>query len=181
MLHAARQPRSWLIFDVGQKMKLTDDQLVNCLFTLNPELPPEAKTKLIALVESSPEGAKRSEIIKGIKEGFKDSLLTARRRPPEERRMIETSLAAKGLPSLRKMEAGLRKTHRRILARGEIKNEEEMHLVSDILADLTFDITESDRRRLEELSAAYELRKKYAQPVATANSGICHEPCLRSS
>jgi hypothetical protein len=171
-LHAARQLPSWLTFDVGQKMKLTHDQLVDWLSTANPEIPPEAKTRLIAMMESPPEGAKRSEIISGIKEAIKDTVMTANHRPPEERRMIEAALAAKGLPSLRKMEASLRKKHRRILARGEITNEEEMDLVSDILADLTYDIEESDRRRLEELSAAYELRKRTNQALGPTPGSV---------
>jgi predicted hydrolase (HD superfamily) len=58
------------------------------------------------------------------------------------------------------MEAGLKKKHLRILARGHIKNDEEFYIVAEILSDMEFEISEYDRAKLEQISYAYEARPK---------------------
>jgi hypothetical protein len=141
-------------------MKLTPEQLVDWFLVTNPKFPPEFRAQWLAMVASPPDGARRSDLILGMKQGINDTLTTAKWLPDAERSQIETALAARGLPSLRKMDAGLKRKHQRILARGCIKNDEEFYVVAEILGDVDFEISESDRAKLGQISHAYETRPK---------------------
>jgi len=141
-------------------MTLTPEQLVDWFLVMNPEFPREFRAHWLALLASPPEGATRSQLISGMKQGINDTLSHARYFPEGERKKIDEALTAKGLPSIRKMDADLKKKHRRILARGHIKNDEEFYIVAEILAHLEFDISEADRRRLGTISYAYEIQAK---------------------
>lgn len=143
-------------------MKLTHEQLGDWFFTANPRFPPEARSQWLAMLKTPPKGAKRSEVVSGMKQGINDTLTMAKWWPVEDRKKIEEALAARGLPSLRKMDAGLKKKHQRILARGHIKNHEEFYIVAEILSDLNFEVSEEDRSRLSAISNAYETRAKTA-------------------
>ena len=141
-------------------MKFTPEQLGDWFFTANPAFPPEARTQWFAMLKTPPADTTRSEIVAGMKEGINDTLTKAKWLTIEERKKVEERLAAKGLPSLRKMEAKLKKKHQRILTRGHIKNDEEFYIVAEILSDLTFEVSATERKQLGEMSCAYEVRLK---------------------
>lgn len=145
-------------------MNLTREQLVDWFFAANPQLTSEFRAQWLAMVESPPKGTTRSEMISGMKQGINDTLTMAKWASSDERKAIDAALAAKGLPSLRKMEAVLKKKHQRILTRGTIRNDEEFYIVAEILADLEFEIEATDRAKLEKISHAYELRAKQKRP-----------------
>ena len=140
-------------------MKLSPEQLVEWFFTANSALA-AGRDQYLAMLRSPPSGTKRSEVVSGLKQGINDTLTMAKDMPDEERRQIDASLRAKGLPSLRRMEATLKRKHEKILSRGEIKNDEEFHIVAEILSDLEFEISASDRAKLGKISYAYENRAK---------------------
>ena len=107
------------------------------------------------MLRTPPAGATRSQIIAGLKQGISDTLADVPAWSDDYRQKAEAALAAKGLPSLRKMEAVLKKKHQRILARGKIRNDEEFALVAEILSDVDFDVSDSDRATLGKISRAY--------------------------
>lgn len=141
-------------------MKLSSEQLIDWFLTANPRFPPEFRTRWLAMIESPPQGTRRSDVISGMKQGINDTIAMSSCWTAAERKKVEDALAAKGLPSVRKMEAGLKKKHQRILARGHIKNDEEFYIVAEILSDGEFEISESDRIQLGKISYAYETRSK---------------------
>jgi|GEM_PF-4763134 len=143
-------------------MKLTHEQLGDWFFTANPSFAPEARSRWLAMLETPPKGAKKSEIVSGMKQGINDTLTMAKWLSVEDRKKIEEALAARGLPSLRKMDAVLKKKHLRILARGHIKNDEEYYIIAEILSDLDFEVSKEDRSRLSAISNTYETRSKTA-------------------
>lgn len=141
-------------------MKLSPEQMLEWTLTAFPELPSEIRAQFLTFLKEPPRGTTRSEVMSGLKQGMNDALAMAKDRSLDERHIIDAALAAKGLPSLRKMDAVLKKKHQRILARGSIRNAEEFYIVAEILSDLDFDISESDRSKLGKISHAYETSKK---------------------
>jgi hypothetical protein len=148
-------------------MKFTPEQLIDWFIAASSQLPmatsqslAEFRTQWLAMLDSPPMGTTRSEVILGMKQGINDVLAMAKDWPAEDRKRIDDALVAKGMPSLRKMEARLKKKHQRILARGRIKNDEEFYIVAEILSDSEFDISESDRSKLGKISFTYETRGK---------------------
>jgi hypothetical protein len=141
-------------------MKLSPEQLIDWFLAANPRFRPEFRSQWLGMLESPPKGTRRSELISGMKQGINDTLTMAKWWPPEQRIKVDNALISKGLPTLRKMEAGLKKKHQRILARGSIRNDEEFYIVAEVLSDLDFDISELDRARLEKISYEYEIRVK---------------------
>jgi len=139
-------------------MKLSHEQLVDWFFTANRGFPAAAKEMWLAMLSLPPEGLKRSEVVSGMKQGINDTLTTAKWKSVDERAKIDAALVAKGLPSLRKMEAVFKMKHKRILARGHIRNDEEFYIVAEILSDQEFEIVDADRCKLGEISYAYETR-----------------------
>lgn len=115
----------------------------------------EFRERWLSMVDLPSADTTRSELISGMKQGINDILRMLSRCPADLRKRIDDTLAAKGLPSLRAMEDGLKRKHQGILARGQIQNDEEYYIVAGILNDMDFEITETDRRKLEEISAAY--------------------------
>ena len=139
-------------------MKLSPEQMIDWFLAAFPEFPPENRSQWLAWLETPPQGASRSEVISGMKQAMNDALTMAKDRPAQERQKIDATLAAKGLPSLRKMEAILKKKHQRILARGRIKDDEEFYIVAEILSDVDFPISGLERNKLGEISRDYEVR-----------------------
>lgn len=137
-------------------MKLTPEQLVEWFIAANPKFTPEFRRESLALLETPPAGATRSQIISGLKQGINDTLADVPAWSEDYRQKAEAALSAKGLPSLRKMEAILKQKHQRILARGRIKDDEEFQLVAEILSDMNFEVSDSDRAKLGKIRRAYE-------------------------
>ena len=145
-------------------MKLTPEQEVVWFYTAFPALtgadfPPEKVEHAIAGWLSdfaSKSGRERSEMRSGMRQGINDILAMARDARQEDIARVDRALAKKELPSFRKMAAALGKKHVKILRRGVIKNAEEFYIVAEILSDLEFEISDSDRAALEKISYAYE-------------------------
>jgi hypothetical protein len=142
-------------------MKLQPEQLVDWFFTANPLLA-EGRDRYLAMLQSPPPGTRRSEVIAGLKQGINDTLTMAKEMSEEQRKQIDSSLLARGLPSLRKMQAGLTKIPQRILARGHIRNDEEFYIVAEILADASFEVSAAEREVFGKMSCDYEFRTKGA-------------------
>jgi hypothetical protein len=100
----------------------------------------------------------RGRNLAGQKMGLNDMLSQVQHFSELQRSAVDLRLAERGLPSLRKLGALLKKTHERILKRGKIRNEEEYYAIQEILADVSFNIAEADRDRFAQLAAEFEGR-----------------------
>ncbi|MCF3648204.1 hypothetical protein [Synoicihabitans lomoniglobus] len=142
-------------------MKLTPEKMASWFFTAFPAQFPAGEEEKWLNQFSQLKGRERRNAVAGMKQGVNDVLTMARHLPTEARTEIDSALAVKDLPSLRKMEAGLKKKHRTILKRGRIKNEEEFYLVAEILSDLEFDVTDFERTQLEKIALDFDQRGKW--------------------
>jgi len=136
-------------------MKLSPEDLIDWFLTANPRFPAEFRHRWLAELKAPSEGT-RSEMISGMKQGINDTLTKAQWWSDAQRKNIDDLLVVKGLLSLRKMEAVLKKKHLRILSRGLIKNEEEYYIVAEVVSDLRIPLSEDERRKLGQFMAAYE-------------------------
>lgn len=142
-------------------MKLTPEQLGDWFYTANREWFGEgAYAMWLGHLKAPPDGITRSQLVSGMKEGINDTLAMAEGWNYKKWKEVSDALAAKGLPSIEKMELRMKQKHRRILKRGSIRNDEEFYLVAEILSDLTLDVSDEDRAALDAMSAAYETTKK---------------------
>ena len=149
-------------------MKLTPEQQVVWFYTAfsavtGASFPSEEADAAIATwlgALATKTGRDRSEMLSGMRQGINDMLAMARDARPDDIARADRALAQKGLPGVRKMAAVLGKKHLAILKRGAIKNDEELYIVAEILSDLEFEISESDRGKLGQISYAYETRAK---------------------
>ena len=142
---------------------MSPEQMAGWFFTAKGGASNQASDALshcLAILRSPPPGSTRSQIVAGLKQGLSDVLADMDCRTAEERAAIDAALARKGLPSIAKMTLAVKKKHRRVLARGHIKSDEEFHLVAEILADVDLVISDSDRAKLGQMSYAYESRAK---------------------
>lgn len=101
----------------------------------------------------------RARRASGLRLAINDDLSQARYYSKSQRAAIDCRLTAANLPSLRTLEIGFKRKHAQILKRGTIRNEEEYYIVREILADVSFQITERDRLLLEKLAVKFEQGK----------------------
>ena len=137
-------------------MNISTDQLheIFCVFFEHVmHASPEKMREMRASLSASPSRAGTTQVIN-------DMLSVAKWWSTDTRNAVESAFKAKKLPSLRKLEATLRKKHRRILARGHIKDDDEFYIVAEILSDMDFDISDPERSALEGMSGEYEAKKK---------------------
>lgn len=138
-------------------MKLSDEQLVDWLITTCPVMPESARQSFLDQIKSPPDGFTRSQMRSGFKQAINDTLSDIwGYAPASDRKKMDATLAAKGLPSIFAMELALKKKHKRILKRGSIKTDEEFYIVKNILDDLESDVTPEERAELEKLSGRFE-------------------------
>lgn len=145
-------------------MKLSTDQLITWFFTASVAAgmhrPDDEGTYREML--SKIKGKERAGISSGVKQGVNDLLHMADMMPLEQSESIEAALAARALPSLRKMKAALSRKHIGILKRGLIRNEEEYYIVAEMLSDTSSDLTAAQRRSLGSMTAKYEFKTETA-------------------
>jgi hypothetical protein len=145
-------------------MKPSTDQLITWFFTASAAAqmhPPEAEAgyrEALAKIK----GKERSGIASGVKQGVNDLLHMADMWPLEKYEAVEAALLARGLLSLEKMQATLSRKHIAILKRGDVRNEEEYHIVAEMLRDMSSDLTDDQRQKLGTLTTKFEDKIKRA-------------------
>jgi hypothetical protein len=137
-------------------MKLTPEALVDWFVTANPKFPAHYRAEWLAMIAKPPALATRSQIVLGLEQAIHDTLVGEVELTEDERRNVEAALRARGLPSFALMRAPLKRMHKRILSRGQIKNDEEFAVVAEILADADFDISVIERASLGRLMRSFE-------------------------
>ena len=99
---------------------------------------------------------KRRRQLSGYKQAVNDVLSQSRYFTVAQRVAIDRRLAQRSLPNLRRLEMSLRRKHTAILKRGRIRNDEEYYIVQEILADVSFDVTDAERAALSGMAVQFE-------------------------
>lgn len=145
-------------------MKQSTDQLITWFFTASVAAKmhsPEAEAGYREAL-SKIKGKERSGIASGVKQGVIDLLQMADMWPLDKYEAVQAALSARGLLSLDKMQAALSRRHVTILKRGVIRNEEEYYIVSEMLSDMSSNLTDVQREQLGAMIVEYEGRIKPA-------------------
>jgi len=149
-------------------MKLTLEQLAMWLgATVEPDLgirTPEQQAALIAGLSKealAKYGYTRGQVRQGFLQGINDRISQMEWWSDEDRQKVEVLLADRGLPSLSMMELVVKKKHKRIVARGSIKNDEEYYLVKELLdGPQSIILLVEESKVLWNLRSAYESRAR---------------------
>jgi hypothetical protein len=145
-------------------MRLTLEQLALWLSaTYEADFGPITAEQEAAMLGSfSKLGHPLSAIRRGCQQGVNDRISQMELWSEVDRQKVDALLAAKGLPSIRRMEVVLKKKHQRILARGKIRNEEEYYIVKEVLdCEMSaLGLTEDEVAQFTAMKAAYEGRAK---------------------
>ena len=72
---------------------------------------------------------------------------------------LNESLISENLPSLNILTSQIKNVPKRVLKNGKIKNINEYYIIKEILCDLEYEITESERNELNSLYEEYEFGK----------------------
>lgn len=149
-------------------MKQSTDQLITWFFAASVAAkmhPPEAEAGYREAL-SEMKGKERSGIASGVRQGVNDLLQMADLWPLETYQAVEAALSARGLPSLQKMQAALSRKHVAILKRDAIRNEEEYHIVAEMLSDMSSDLTVVQREKLGAMTVEYTKKLKTTRAAA---------------
>ncbi|KGL59075.1 hypothetical protein [Polaribacter sp. Hel1_85] len=96
---------------------------------------------------------------RGLKEGLRDSLTGLNHFTDESKIELNESLISENLPSLNILTSQIKNVPKRVLKNGKIKNINEYYIIKEILCDLEYEITESERNELNSLYEEYEFGK----------------------
>ena len=145
-------------------MKPSTDQLITWFFTASVAAEMHAPGAEASYRDAIAKlkGKARSGVASGLKQGVNDLLHIADMWTPEKYKAVEGALAAAGLPSLKKMQITLSKKHVGILKRGTIRNEEEYYNVTELLGDVSSELTSIEREQLGVMTVEYENKPKTA-------------------
>ena len=105
------------------------------------------------------QGPERKQLFVGLHESTTTLLWLLKHASPEQRMDIERDLKKRALPPLWKVEAICRNTHKKILRRGEIRNDDEYHMIREFMSDVDWGDPE-ERSRFDAMLRAYETRSK---------------------
>ena len=98
----------------------------------------------------------RSKALDGLRQAVNDTVEDLSAASPEAIRLLDQALAEKGLVSFSSLRRRYSSQYKRVLKRGAITNETEFYLLSGIVSDLSTDISDEERRQLQEVLEAYE-------------------------
>lgn len=134
-------------------------RLGELLKTYDPLAAMEAKIRASYLSDTT---IPKSEMRAGLLQGINDMLSMSQRGYFDGKtiQIIERRLASRNLPGLSKLTLRLGKKHAAILKRDMIRNDEEFHMVQEILSDLEFPISANERAKYAMLVVEYEKRER---------------------
>ena len=94
---------------------------------------------------------------RGLREGLRDSLTQLKNLPSELRTELNNNLIINSFPSINILTSQIRKVPKKVLGIGKIKNLEEYYVIKEVLDDLEYEITKSERTELNRLLGEFEL------------------------
>ena len=97
---------------------------------------------------------------RGLKEGLRDSLTQLKDLPKELKMELNNNLTSNNFPSLNILTSQIRNVPKKVLQKGQIKNLNEYYIVKEVLDNVDYDITESERTELNKIFGEFELSYK---------------------
>ena len=93
---------------------------------------------------------------RGLREGLRDSLTLLKDFPTDLKIELNNSLISKNFPSINILTSQIRNVPKKVLQREKIKNLDEYYIVKEILDDLEYEITETERTDLNKIFGEFE-------------------------
>lgn len=98
--------------------------------------------------------------IKGLKEGLRDSLTWLKEFPIDLRTELDENLNSKNFPSINILTSQINNVPNKVLEKGKIKNLDEYYLIKEVLDDVEYEISRSQRAKLNKIFADFERNYK---------------------
>ena len=99
---------------------------------------------------------------RGLKEGLLDTLSQMSYLSNEYKNEITQQLEAENLPPLNVLISKIKDIPKKVLKKGKIKNIDEFYVIKEICDDISYDITDNDRKELNVLLGVFE--NNYKEP-----------------
>ena len=99
---------------------------------------------------------------RGLKEGLLDVLTHMSYLSNEYKNEITQQLEAENLPPLNVLISKIKDIPKKVLKKGKIKNIDEFYVIKEICDDISYDITDNDRKELNVLLGVFE--NNYKEP-----------------
>ncbi len=102
---------------------------------------------------------------KGLREGLRDSLTGLKDLPTDLKTELNNNLTSKDFPSLSILTSQIKNLPKKVLDKKKIKNLDEYYVIKEVLDDLEYEITESQRTELSKIFGEFE--KDYKEKNAS--------------
>ncbi|MDO6599936.1 hypothetical protein [Tenacibaculum sp. 1_MG-2023] len=93
---------------------------------------------------------------RGLREGLRDSLTGLKDLSSDLKTELNNSLISKSFPSINILTSQIRNVPKKVLEKGKIKNLDEYYIIKEILDDLEYEITKSERTDLNKIFGEFE-------------------------
>ncbi|RZS93583.1 hypothetical protein EV197_2163 [Aquimarina brevivitae] len=93
---------------------------------------------------------------KGLREGLRDSLTGLKDLPNDLKTELNNNLTSKKFPSLNILTSQIKNLPKKVLEKKKIKNLDEYYIIKEVLNDLEYGITESQRTELNKIFGEFE-------------------------
>ncbi|MBU3821026.1 hypothetical protein KO566_03050 [Flavobacteriaceae bacterium XHP0103] len=97
---------------------------------------------------------------KGLKEGLRDSLTWIKEFPIDLRTELDKNLISKKIPSINILTSQINNVPNKVLEKGKIKDLNEYYLIKEVLDDVEYEISGSQRAKLNKIFVEFELNYK---------------------
>lgn len=88
--------------------------------------------------------------------GLRDVLQHSADYPPNLRESINARLTKEGFPTLLQLLQPIKDIPAQVLKRGKMRNSEEYYIIKEVLDDVEYPMSESDKEKLDEIFFAFE-------------------------
>lgn len=99
----------------------------------------------------------KSRALDGLKQAINDTVEALEDLTPESILSLDMSLREKGLITASEVRRRYSAAYKRIIRRGEIRDNDEYYIIAGLLADVSLESNDYERENLEEMVASYEL------------------------
>jgi len=97
---------------------------------------------------------------RGLREGLRDSLTGLKDLPTDLKTELNNNLTLKKFPSLNILTSQIKNTPKKVLEKKKIKNLDEYYVIKEVLSDVEYEITESQRTELSIIFGEFEKNYK---------------------
>jgi hypothetical protein len=128
-----------------------------CFFaTVVEKIDPAANVHPAKAIETIVQEFGKSKALVGLRQAANDTIEATSHWNVEKKAVLDEALSAAGIITRSEVARRYASSYKRIVKRGQIKNDTEYYLVNGILIDQSSSLSEDERRSLQELADAYE-------------------------